>query len=56
MKDKKKDAMVDGNFKSREEMHLRRPWHKPPVRRIEIKRTFFGAASGNDGDSAFTTH
>lgn len=30
--------------------HIRRPWHKPPITRIEIKRTMLGTGSLNDGE------
>ncbi|HEX9022754.1 MAG TPA: hypothetical protein VF799_02840 [Geobacteraceae bacterium] len=32
----------------------RRKWDKPVATRIEIKRTMFGAGSGNDGSTLHT--
>ncbi len=32
----------------------RRPWHKPVIKRINIKRTMFGEASLSDGGLSTT--
>lgn len=42
-------SFFDGNEPGMEETISRRPWHRPPVTRIEIKRTLFLEGSVEDG-------
>jgi hypothetical protein len=48
------DTTIAGDFMGGQDKCSRRPWHKPHISRIEIKRTMVGGNSRWEGDTSST--